>query len=343
MSHPRTNPLNPMSRRITPITPPPADTADEAAARWAALLDAGPLDPAMAADLARWRAEDPRHGVLLDSYLVLLGRMEQRVPACVADGTLAVEGQPSRPAAERRVVRVSAAVFRRLAPAAAVAAAIALVAAWWTQRPVEFATTAGGRQVAMLEDGTRVDLNARTALAVRMQSDLRKASLRDGEVYFAVAKDRQRPFVIETPRGLVRVTGTAFNLRTLEDRFDVVVVEGSVEVATGDTAVQSLRAHDQLSISADGVRRRRLTDEQVQDLIAWREGRVVLKDEPLREAVARFSRYHNVVVEVADEVAFLELGGSFRLDQFDEFLRDIEVVLPVHVLRGDGRARIVAR
>lgn len=331
------------SRRSSPAEFPAGDAADEAAARWAALLDAGALDDATAADLARWRAEDPRHGALLEGYLALLGRIAARVSIAIAVGTLKPGMRAPVASAERRVIRMSPVYFLRLAATTAVAASLAMAALWWVRRPVEFATTTGGRQVALLEDGTRVDLNARTALAVRMHRDLREASLSDGEVFFAVAKDRQRPFVVDTPQGRVRVTGTAFNLRMLGSQLDVVVVEGSVEVGLRDTAVQNLRANDQLSINEKGVRRRRLTAEQVQDTVAWREGRVVLKDEPLSAAVARFSRYHNVEVEVADEVSHLELGGSFRLDQLDDFLRDIEVVLPVHVLRGDGRARIVAR
>ena len=120
----------------------------------------------------------------------------------------------------------------------------------------------------------------------------------DGEAVFTVAKDATRPFIVRTPAGSVRVTGTTFSVRNdpaAAVSLEVLVVEGSVPVRPSDTTATpaggpfSLQAGDRLAAGSRGVEVRALTNSAIENALAWREGYAVFDDVPLHEATARFA------------------------------------------------------
>lgn len=324
--------------------PPDLSRADEAASEWAVRLAADPLSPAEERAFGVWLEQDPNNQARLDRYQRIYLRLGETVPRLVDAGQL-VEEPMAAP-----VIRPSGVLFRRWATGLAAAAAIAIVAVWWTGRPQLLSTPVAQRQSVALADGSQVELNARTSLAVKLRRGGRLVRLEQGEAFFQVARDPSRPFLVETPAGTVRVTGTSFNVRSAgPGQLEVTVLEGSVAVSPGALGSAqeggfALTAHDQLVF--DGARSgvRQLSPDATADALAWREGWVVFENESLGSAVQRFARYHGREIEISPEAAKLELGGRFKLDELDEFLRDIAQTLPVTVQRpGEGRIRVVPR
>ena len=316
------------------------------AATWAARLDAGPLSPDEEAAFTAWLDAHPDHPAELQEHIDLYLQLSRTVPNLVRSGRWTEESpapviRPHPPA----VSLPTPARFRRWAAGLAAAAIVAVTALWWVNRPEVFTAPIAQRQSVTLADGSHVDLNARTSLAVRLRSGERLIELADGEAYFAVSKDASRPFLVQTPTGTVRVTGTAFNVRASADSLEVTVAEGSVAVTPGQpsTAPVRLSPRDQLHLAGTASAVRTLTPDAVADALAWRDGLIVFDAEPLASAAQRFARYHGRTIAVDPSVAQLELGGRFRLDQFDRFLRDLPDAVPVTVLRGgDGTIRLVA-
>jgi len=218
------------------------------------------------------------------------------------------------------------------------AAAVALVL--WLGRPGEqtsnIATSVAHRESLTLADGTKVELNAQTSLLVEINRNERHVRLASGEAFFSVSKDAARPFIIETPAGSVRVTGTQFNVRTeTASALDVTVLEGTVQVrpAKASTPV-SLVAGNAFSIGSEGNGAVRwLSSNELHNALAWRRGQIVFDGTPLHEALARFARYHGRGITATPEAANLRVGASFSLDDVDGFLSSLEDVLPVHVTR----------
>lgn len=90
---------------------------------------------------------------------------------------------------------------------------------------------AGHMYSITLADGTVVHLNATTALRFPFAFDGNSREVFvDGEAYFSVAKDEQRPFIVHTRKGDVNVLGTDFNINTYENNFIVSLVSGAVVV-----------------------------------------------------------------------------------------------------------------
>lgn len=346
---------------------PPADpSAEEQAALWAARLDVSPsLAPDDRAALDAWLAADPAHRDLLAGYCQLSADLEEQLPALVAAGCVA----PPEPArtGEGAIRRGLASWWVRTAAGAALAAAACAVWLLPSERRIaDFSTEAAQRRSLSLPDGSHVELNAATSLSYEHRSDERRLRLEKGQAYFVVAKDSTRPFIVDTPSGSVRVTGTIFDVRTGRDGFlEVNVVEGSVQVRpaprdaaapeqAGDGsaagaartsgsgnarttreggAVISLGANDRLICDAAGLRVQALDAAASKDLLSWREGHLVFDGVPLGEALARFAAYHGRQITATPPAAALRLSGRFGLDDFDGFVASVQQLLPVTAAR----------
>jgi transmembrane sensor len=197
-----------------------------------------------------------------------------------------------------------------------------------------------------LADGSRIELNAGTALTVELGPDMRRVRLSGGEAYFEVSKDPARPFLVEAPAGTIRVTGTRFNVRADSvASLEVIVAEGSVQVrAGGDKPAQALRTGDRLVHEKHQAAVFSLSNRQLSDALAWRQGWVVFDGTTLREALARFARYHGRNITVSDDAATQRIGGRYSLDDLEGFLAGIEESLDLRFSRGiDGAVHLDSR
>jgi transmembrane sensor len=313
--------------------------AAEEAALWAARLDGDALDGARRAELDAWLARDPRHRALLAGYCQFSADLEEQLPALITTGAVKMPAAPAAPyATAKRGWGFPQVAGLGLAAAAAVA--VALFVARPAAEVQNLATAIAQRSAHTLADGTRVELNARTSLRFESTGAERRVRLAGGEAWFAVAQDPARPFIVETPAGSVRVTGTTFTVRNDAagaTPLEVIVVEGSVQVRPSDPAGQhtgepfSLKAGDRLSASARGVEVRTLSTAAVEHALAWREGFAVFEGAPLSEVAACFARYHGRRIEVAPAVAGLAVGARYRLEDFSAFAAALETAFPVKV------------
>ena len=93
----------------------------------------------------------------------------------------------------------------------------------------------GGKSLMTLSDGSKVWLNAGSSLNFDNSFGLTNRSLiLQGEAYFEVTHDEQRPFLVETPGVTVTALGTAFNIKAYPDdeQIEITLVEGLVRVET---------------------------------------------------------------------------------------------------------------
>ncbi|HTZ20901.1 MAG TPA: FecR domain-containing protein [Opitutaceae bacterium] len=305
-----------------------ASSAEEQASLWAARLDGGNLTAADRAALDAWLAANPAHRPLLSRYCQFSTDLEENLLALVATGAVNLPPeQESKPARRHWSLPWFA--------GAASAAAAAVVFVFWLARPgaqfESIETPAAHRRSLTLADGSRVELNARTSLRVENSRTERRVQLATGEAYFVVSKDRQRPFIVETPAGSVRVTGTIFNVRSeTTSQLEVTVVQGSVQVSPGLTGGPlastpvTLGAGDRLSASPGGVAFDTLSRSALEDAFAWRRGQIVCNGTPLAEVAARFAHYHGRKIMVAPDAAGLRVGGQYSLDDLEGFFTALQ-------------------
>lgn len=233
-----------------------------------------------------------------------------------------------------------------LALAASCVFALATSALWLARNhggprlPGDALVAAGSSELthlATLADGSRVELAAKSAVAVHYHQESRDLELQAGEAYFAVAPNKRRPFVVQAGTVRARAIGTAFTVRRADDRVVVTVTEGIVDVDRG-VAADSIRvaAGNRLSWGSTD-------NEPVMAAVkpaaalAWREGRLEYHDEPLGAVIADLNRYSSRPVVIrADAARLLRFSGTLLANSTDEWLRALPSTLPVSVTEEDG-------
>jgi len=102
-------------------------------------------------------------------------------------------------------------VAARSSPRWAVAAALAGIAIllggwWWLTARQQFSTVAGEQRTLTLEDGSIVQLNARSSIRINFSAQRRDVRLLTGEALFTVHRDQRRPFRVMTSDATVQST-----------------------------------------------------------------------------------------------------------------------------------------
>ena len=313
-----------------PIPPDPAD--EEQASLWAARIDGGTLSSRDRRALDAWLAAAPGRRELLSSYCQLSADLEQQMPLLEGIRDLPAE-EASAPSTARPSSRSSRPLW--VGAMLTAAAAVALVL-WPGAEPAPegraFSTGAAERRSVVLDDGSRVELDAHTRLVATLGASERRVRLDAGRAYFAVAGNAGRPFLVATPAGEVRVTGTRFDVGAdAAAGLEVTVAEGSVEVRpAADAAPFRLAAGQRFA----GGAVRALGGEELDAALAWRRGEVVFKGATLAEVLAVFARHHGRGLRASPEAGALRFGGRFALDDLDGFLLGLE---------GSGRGLEVRR
>jgi transmembrane sensor len=230
----------------------------------------------------------------------------------------------------------------------------------WRQLPTfeqAYATARGQRLTINLPDagqrkGTIVQLDTSSHADARLYRDRREVLLKDGQAMLTVASDASKPFQVRAGALRITVVGTRFSVRHTASGLDagqtvVSVEEGHVRVerasqASGNDLV-NLTAGQQVVADAMG----RIGPVQripVTAIALWRSGRISFEQTPLAQAVAEFERYGHTGLLVRDPaVAALPIGGSYNLQQFQQFVETLPQVLPVKLVPQGNVMEVVAR
>jgi len=210
-----------------------------------------------------------------------------------------------------------------------------------------YATGVGERRTVVLEDGTRIEMNASSRLVVGFDRHARHVQLGDAQAFFDVAKDPARPFLIEAGDTQVRVVGTAFDVRHRDGQVAVNVQRGLVEVRPhiqSGAAPFRLRPGEGLSHSEGQVGDAQVGAVALEEVAGWRQGRLIYRDQPLSEIVGDMNRLFPRPVKLGDAKARdMRLSGVLIVDSQDAMVDRLSHLLPVRTTTTTDAIVIQAR
>ena len=305
---------------------------DDFACEWAARIERG-LDDAERSALEAWMYADRRHrGALLraQAALSLLDRGR-------ALGPIEEESTEAAPAADRRqFLRFGAGGI-----AAAIAGGIGLKV-WPKGMPIN--TGVGEIRRLPLDDGSVAVVNSASRLRVAFTREKRDIELAEGEAWFEVAHNRNRPFTVHAGPVRVQAIGTAFDVRRRDGGSDVTVTEGTVKLwSTASTSEPVLVPAGNRALVSDtaDIQVVSLTPAASDQTLAWRDGRIVLDDMTLAAAAAEFNRYGTRQLVIDPALADKQVVGWFRTDDMDGFAIASAAMVGGRVERDRNTIRIV--
>ncbi|MDC2857968.1 MULTISPECIES: FecR domain-containing protein [unclassified Delftia] len=219
---------------------------------------------------------------------------------------------------------------------------------WMPQYQVRLATATGRLLNQPLPDGSTLTLDAASRAEVDFYATRRQVRLLAGSAFFAVARDTERPFVVQAADVQVTVLGTRFEVALEDDAVLVAVDTGRVQVRDGSGARHALGAGQMLRLAPGQT----AAVQTVAAVAAWREGWLDFQNTPLAEVARRLERYSLQPLRVEPDAAALPVLGRVRIAAAQGWLRMLPRTLPVSVQEevqekeqgpGTGRTLVIRR
>jgi len=294
------------------------------AASWVTRLHGPNRSPELEAGLRAWLALDVSHR---DAF---------ELATEVWQKTADLPGKlPARDWEFRSSRRQRRTVIRKWAIAAAAIAAIAIAARFYLDQARVMKTGVGEQRVMTLPDGSRVELNTGSRMVLAYSEDVRKVLLESGEVWFDVARDPSRPFIVVAGDRSITALGTSFIVRREESGLTVTLLAGKLAVAVDSTAKPAAQEARADTILQPGERLTLSTkappsvdSPELARVTAWQRGQVLFEDTPLADAIGDFNRYstRKLICKLkreTDACARIRVGGTFHVGDVVSFARAV--------------------
>lgn len=304
-----------MSRRVL-------NPAAEQAVAWMVRLRSGRDDARQQALFQQWLGDDPANVHAWEQLQRGLGEhfeVVRRAPGALRDTLL-------QPEVSRRDV------LRAMAGLSVLGGSLWFAASSDTGQALtaDLRTGTGERCSLTLADGSRLTLNADSAVDLAFSGGRRLVRLRRGGLVVQVAADPSRPFIVRSAQGDVRALGTRFLVEQLADATRVVVLEHAVRASLPNGTELDL-AEGQAAL---------LHAQRIEPLTAgqayradWVQGHLSVLDEPLALVIDALRPYRPGFVRVSPQVRNLRVQGVFPLDDSERTLAALEETMPISVKR----------
>ena len=219
---------------------------------------------------------------------------------------------------------------------------------------VEYQTQIGEQREVTLQDGSTIFLNTASRVFVDFDRSTRRAILYEGEAFFEVSKDENRPFVVEVGERSITVLGTKFNVyKRSGEAFDLAVLEGKVAVHSPDEVLanpltvdlqKKQKAGNYLLKAGSFLRfKEGNTDLSTLDPIdsdvfgGWRTRAIRFLGVELVDVVTEVGRYTDTDIVIADpEIAEMQVNAILQLDNWEGVFEGLELAFPIKVTREKG-------
>jgi ferric-dicitrate binding protein FerR (iron transport regulator) len=193
----------------------------------------------------------------------------------------------------------------------------------------------GAEYKLILADGTKVFLNAATTLRYpdRFTGDLREVFV-EGEAYFEVTPDVERPFIVHAGELDIRVLGTSFNVNayTGKDKLVATLVEGKILAAFQGVETEVAPGYQVICDRKSGAIERVSVDTRL--YAAWKDGYYRFENMPLGDLMDLFALWYDIEISFENrQLRALEFTGSLkRYDDISFLLKRIEYTKDVEFI-----------
>ena len=203
-----------------------------------------------------------------------------------------------------------------------------------------------GKYVSLqLSDGTKVWLNSGSRMTYPpvFNGNHREVYLQ-GEGYFEVTKNTQKPFFVKTDLLKVEVLGTKFDVQAYkqENSYSALLLEGKVSLSSRQKLSTNqedivLKQYERGEFS---VTTNKIVVENVQhpeNYVAWTYGYISFDEETLESLLKRISRYYNIDIQLISENRSFKISGKLDLKEDSErVLRGIAVISKMKLFKQEG-------
>jgi transmembrane sensor len=174
-------------------------------------------------------------------------------------------------------------------------------------------TPRGGQYEIILPDGTKVWLNAASSITYPTVFTSSREVEIEGELYFDIAKDKSRPFVVRSKHQRVEVLGTQFNINayTDEPQINTTLVEGAVRILAGEKNI-ILQPGEMGMVTMQPSAKINVAPANISRITAWKNGYFRFDNTSLSSFMRQLSRWYDVEVIYEGSVPDVTFNGGLK-------------------------------
>ncbi|MNI42272.1 fec operon regulator FecR [compost metagenome] len=168
---------------------------------------------------------------------------------------------------------------------------------------------ASGFYRMVLPDGTKVWVNSASELSYPLAfgKSIRQVELR-GEAYFEVAHEKNRPFIVRTAHGDIKVLGTAFNLTAYKSSSsNVTLINGSIQLTNRNKTTKQLIPGQKAEFDGSDMR---ISQANIEKETAWQQGYFYFEHDQIQDIMEQLARWYDIKVIYQGQITKKTFGGS---------------------------------
>lgn len=218
---------------------------------------------------------------------------------------------------------------------------------------IEIIAEKGVRKQLLLPDGTKVWLNADSRLSYNnfsKDTKMRSVNL-EGEAYFDVAKDKNRPFIIQTEKISIRVLGTAFNVKAYpnESKTETTLIKGAIELSVNERPEEKIllkpnekvalidskmfaegeTSTNSLILTIGNLSKIHVDNKEYIQETSWTTDKLVFKDETMEELIPKLERWYNVNINVESrQIKSYRYTATITKENVNQVLNAMQLIKP---------------
>ncbi len=211
-------------------------------------------------------------------------------------------------------------------------------------KQIEYIANNTDRNEITLSDGTIVTLYPTSKLIYQKQfaANERKVKLQ-GEAFFNVAKNPQKPFIVEVQNTEVKVLGTSFNVSSslTNNKVEVFVETGLVQVTKklGENESVLIFPGELVTVTDQHINHSKNTDYNI---IAWKTKQITFKEEPLNNVISTLNKVYNSRISCSDSTILNQrFTSTFKNQTLDSVLSVICLAFDLKVVDDNGEIHVV--
>lgn len=190
----------------------------------------------------------------------------------------------------------------------------------------------GQKASVTLPDGSRVWVNSDSRLTYGSRFNAKERILQlEGEAYFEVTPDKDRPFIVETNRLSVQALGTSFDVKNYEeeDQISTVLMTGKVKVESEKDCI-FLEPNEKVTFNKTTGSMRKSTIEDAGGYADWKFNLLSFRAETFERIVHTLERHYNTrIVFESESLKKYRFTGSIGNTSLESVLQILSLTSPL--------------
>lgn len=217
---------------------------------------------------------------------------------------------------------------------------------------IEYIAKKGVKKQINLPDGSTVWLNSDSKISYPVDFGSRKSRpvRLEGEAYFDVAKDKDKPFTIATDKITIKVLGTSFNVKAYpeERKTETTLISGEIELSVNERPSEKILMKpnekvevisappansgadsegNQLTVTIGNVSKVVVADQEYVKEASWKDNKLIFKNEPFSELLIKLERWYDVDVTLQNaELADYRFTGNISKESLMQILDALQLI-----------------